>query len=608
MSSASAPPARPIQPDKLSECPDALQNALDRGRAVQREVDRKIFQLNILYEASHEINTLNEPRDIFESFLLTAMGALGATKGFVILPAAESHKNLVAGRGLSTGEFERLELALATIHHEAATLDQFDATEPGQTAARLIIRNEPPPSSAFPRQTAIILGWCAGVGLNGLFGLGPKLTNERYTDEDTDLLSNLLNTLGQAVARAISAQTARELYRDLKRKHASLEHALQLADNTERELDRRIFHLNTVYDVTRELATLNDTQELMNAFLLALMGAFSLENSYLLLLDQAGDTLRLAHRGAFKDPPDIPVAEAKTLLFRCIGACDFEKLAPLNSQRIDIARVEPDQSAPSIFPAPTRLAILCRADEKCIGLVGLGPKLTAGEFTDEDSEVLLTLANNFLMFVKNSRSFETIQTLNRDLERRNTELQTTLDELKASRGKIEVLERAGAHVRAMLSRQTERLDRVSYWDFIWIAVGSLLLGLIFNAANPNGVELVPRVALGHRSATVGPDAAKRELDARTALLVDARPAEFYKQGHIPGAVNVPPTLFDFIYGMKFGDMDFSHPLIVYGRNISRLYDIEVASRLTAKGHDNIRVLILDGNLDAWKAKGFVVEE
>jgi len=88
--------------------------------------------------------------------------------------------------------------------------------------------------------------------------------------------------------------------------------------------------------------------------------------------------------------------------------------------------------------------------------------------------------------------------------------------------------------------------------------------------------------------------------------VDARPAEYYRQGHIPGAVSLPTALFDFVYMMKFAGTDPEREIIVYGRDISRLHDEETASRLQARGHRNIS--IMPGSLAAWQKRGYPLEE
>ncbi len=65
--------------------------------------------------------------------------------------------------------------------------------------------------------------------------------------------------------------------------------------------------------------------------------------------------------------------------------------------------------------------------------------------------------------------------------------------------------------------------------------------------------------------------------------MDARPREFYEHRHVPGAVNLPLALFDFVYGMEMAQIDPAREIVVYGGNVSRRYDDDVAALLLERG-------------------------
>ncbi|MBU0986775.1 MAG: rhodanese-like domain-containing protein, partial [Proteobacteria bacterium] len=244
-------------------------------------------------------------------------------------------------------------------------------------------------------------------------------------------------------------------------------------------------------------------------------------------------------------------------------------------------------------------------NESCLGLIGLGNKITRQYFSEEELELLMTLVHHLMVFLDNTKSFETIQRLNIDLEKRNIELSKTIEHLSASKHKIEVLERAKARVKSAIQREMEKTARMSAKDFILILSVSLLLGLVFNLFNPIGVALIPQNWLRKTPSLIDLDWAKLKHANNAALFVDARPVEFFRQSHIQGAVNLPPALFDFVYMMNFGNLDTQKEIIVYGRNISSRYDEEVLFKLASRGHDNVK-LFPDG-LSAWKKNGFPLE-
>lgn len=156
-----------------------------------------------------------------------------------------------------------------------------------------------------------------------------------------------------------------------------------------------------------------------------------------------------------------------------------------------------------------------------------------------------------------------------------------------------------------MQKETERIDRASTFDFVLVLFLALAVGIIYNGVAPQGIPLVQESVMRARSATVDPKTARRMIEEQGALLVDARPKELFDQKHIQGAVNIPLSLFDIMYMMKLSSLDPERPLIVYGRNISRLYDEELAFRLKQRDHEQVR--ILDGGLSAWEAQGYQVE-
>ena len=148
--------------------------------------------------------------------------------------------------------------------------------------------------------------------------------------------------------------------------------------------------------------------------------------------------------------------------------------------------------------------------------------------------------------------------------------------------------------------------KMSVLDFVLIIGLSLLCALFFNASNPNGVALFPRVILHPDISYIEPNAALAHHDAASAVFVDARPTDFYDQARIAGAVNVPLSVFDIMYMMTLQNEEKNQPIIVYGNTISRRYDVDVANKLYLRGHKQIRVL--DSGMRTWRKKGYPVIE
>jgi rhodanese-related sulfurtransferase len=171
-------------------------------------------------------------------------------------------------------------------------------------------------------------------------------------------------------------------------------------------------------------------------------------------------------------------------------------------------------------------------------------------------------------------------------------------------------------MRRWLLRDDERLEmeagkaykasRMSWVDFFLVIVISIVLAVIFNTTNPNGIPLFPEFPDRSSIPMVSPSAVLEEIQQGETLILDAMPTNFYHQRHIGGAVNIPLGLFDIVYLMTFAEEDKEKKIIVYGGTISKAYDLEVAGKLLLRGYKNVR--ILEGGLTAWEGTGYPVEE
>jgi rhodanese-related sulfurtransferase len=157
----------------------------------------------------------------------------------------------------------------------------------------------------------------------------------------------------------------------------------------------------------------------------------------------------------------------------------------------------------------------------------------------------------------------------------------------------------------MEAKRLSTPPRMSWFDFAMLFGVSVLFALVFNQSNPNGISLFPNVSAHEKLTTISLSAAAEEHRQGETLFLDATPANFYDRSHIKGAENMPLTVFDFVYMMTLEGEDKSKKIIVYGRTISKLYDVEVANKLILRGYKNVR--LLDGNLKDWEKKGYPVE-
>jgi rhodanese-related sulfurtransferase len=155
------------------------------------------------------------------------------------------------------------------------------------------------------------------------------------------------------------------------------------------------------------------------------------------------------------------------------------------------------------------------------------------------------------------------------------------------------------------ARRMATPPRMSWFDFVLLIGVSILFALVFNQSNPNGIPLFQKLTSKEAIPSITLFAAAEEYKQGEAVFVDAMPANFYDKRHIKGAVNMPLALFDIVYLMTFDEESKTKKIIVYGRTISKLYDLEVANKLALRGYKNTKVL--EGRLSDWEKKGYPVE-
>ena len=564
------------------------------------ENDRRRFLLKCLSEAQVEFGCLESPLKVIESGLLTAMGALGAGCGFNAIRQAEANGIKVVQRRMDSAS-----TALIKENFQAFIDESFPAleaaTHPFQTEIRIIPDAQRPPIALTGAKVRLLAGWRMDKTLTGLMGIGAKLKNAPFSDREIDFIYHLVDQMMVAI-RSIEAHSVIHTLKnelDQARQHAA-DNAVR-NEAARKELEETLFRLSGFNDIFHELSGLKESEKVLDAFLLVMLGIFSAQRGTILYWDDATGKTYTAMRG-FGDnttentPPDAVRKTIATAFGPRRGGC------PGGMQ----AAIVPTEQLHALHPfsPESSIAVSFNVTPAAKGVLCLGSRLVESRYGTKERELLLAFTHTFLSFLKNSNAFETIQRLNAEQKQKNIALEKTVQALSESHRAVAVLENAGERIKAAIGKAMARTTRVSIMDIALILVAGMVLGLIYNAASPSGIPVVPRSWRYPPSPQVTIDDTRVLLATQSILVIDARPVEFYKQRHIRGALNLPLPLFDFVYMMRFSQIDPQQPMVVYGRNISRHYDEEIAFKLKERGHPNVS--ILSGGLKAWQARGLAV--
>jgi 3-mercaptopyruvate sulfurtransferase SseA len=113
-------------------------------------------------------------------------------------------------------------------------------------------------------------------------------------------------------------------------------------------------------------------------------------------------------------------------------------------------------------------------------------------------------------------------------------------------------------------------------------------------------------SLESKALWVSPGDARNLYDTENDLLfIDVRPRESYLEGHVPGAVSVPPERFDALYG-SLEPWAEGRRLVVYGSADLPSSVDEVLIQLERLGHGSLACL--PAGWDGWRRAGGSAEE
>jgi class 3 adenylate cyclase len=210
------------------------------------------------------------------------------------------------------------------------------------------------------------------------------------------------------------------------------------------ELDRRIFHLKTLYDVSKDIFSSVDFESILKNFLLMTMGNFGVMEGF--ILTYHSEISNISHFESFGiKESDLGVIREKI--------SDF---AILQDERMLFKKQWAITNAERFFPT-IRMLLPFTIDTDLRGVLGMGEKLVEEAYSKDDIELLTTLINNLVISLRNATSFENILRLNKDLSQKNIELENALSQLKDALRKVEILESIKANLTKFVPKTVSRI-------------------------------------------------------------------------------------------------------------------------------------------------------
>jgi sigma-B regulation protein RsbU (phosphoserine phosphatase) len=184
-------------------------------------------------------------------------------------------------------------------------------------------------------------------------------------------------------------------------------HTIDELQQVNRQLDRKIHELNTLFEIGKEFSAVLDPEALVKMLVFTLMGQIGV-NRHLVALREGAD-MRIVASRVDGDPPQ---GEFLLPLLRLRTATVVEEM---------VVRSEPDPR-PHLAKLGLALAVPMLVQGEPKGLLLLGEKMNRARFLPDDLEFISSIGNSAIIALENARLF-----------REAIEKQKMEDELKIAR-------------------------------------------------------------------------------------------------------------------------------------------------------------------------------
>jgi len=199
--------------------------------------------------------------------------------------------------------------------------------------------------------------------------------------------------------------------------------------HSQRELERRIFHLKTLYDLGQEIGYARGTDEIFKSLLMMMIGTFGASSGFILLCDVSrGKIETFTQRGMGRHSPDIFSQAIESGCFRELNEITDALILDESSQ---VQKKEKFLDLLSSFHIKIWIPFVI--DSNLRGGIGLGDKLSGDLYTSDDQELLSTMARQGAVAIENARlhqaRIEALEHSKKELEQLNRAKSRALDHL-----------------------------------------------------------------------------------------------------------------------------------------------------------------------------------
>jgi anti-anti-sigma factor len=180
-----------------------------------------------------------------------------------------------------------------------------------------------------------------------------------------------------------------------------------------RRLEKKLIETETLYMVSRELASNVDINKILPVFLVILVGQMGTDKGILLLKGNSGMLKVVGARGIREKTVEGFILSSNVGLAQEL----LNRKSPMPVEFLDIIDAADKKEIEPLIDAGISILTPIIFKDELIGIVGLGPKVSKTPYTEDEIRLLVALANLAGISIENARLFGKIRETYTDVVR-----------------------------------------------------------------------------------------------------------------------------------------------------------------------------------------------
>jgi sigma-B regulation protein RsbU (phosphoserine phosphatase) len=314
-----------------------------------------------LFEFSNVVNSSIDLNFILSTVLLTVMGKMLVSKGAVLLKREESTFEIVAAKGIPA----TLVGSSVTLKKMIRTLSAVREEKEGDGYHRMLNEMSLVLSAPIISQGQVV----------GMLALGEKIGKKKYATPDKELIKSLLNLSASAIEKAMM---------------------LQQLKTANRNRDKKIQELNTLFELSKEFNLVLDGQKVLRLLTFSLLGQIGVNRYAICLLEDGVMKIMMSR---IEELPEV--LKSIRMMSELKNPMLTQEMRKVKNYAIGAEQLE---------SVGVRAVVPMQVQNTTKGLILLGERLHGGAYGKADLEFVYSLGNLAIISVENARLFrETLE-------------------------------------------------------------------------------------------------------------------------------------------------------------------------------------------------------